>query len=1040
MKHLLTLTFVLTMLNLLACPTVSISGSNVSCYLGSNGTASITVTGPNAPFRATWSTGEVDIISSSGGSAGIQFLPAGIYTVYVVDKLGCTSMHVVSINEPSPVVGSVTTENVNCRGDATGSVTLSVNGGTPNYSYSWSNGSTSQNISNLLAGNYSVIVRDANNCTSTSISATITEPAQAMTTSIVSSNVSCQTGSDGMIDLSIFGGTTPYVFNWNLGAYSTEDISGVGAGTYNLLVTDAKGCTKTESVTLTEPSAITSTISAVDVNCFNGVDGSINLTPSGGTPPYSFTWSNSTFTMGNTEDLVGVPAESYSVVIQDAKGCTASNSKVVKEPSEILTSITSINVSCYGYSDGEIDLYVIGGSPGYTFEWTNSSSVVGATEDLIGIPSESYSVLITDNHGCTATNSVIIQQPLSPVSLSISTVDVLCFGDNTGEANLTAAGGTLPYVISWSNGSNVEDQIGLFADTYSVTVVDANKCTENTSATIYQPDFPLNTVIVTDAVQCSGGSDGAVNLTTSGGTSPYSFSWVNSTFSLSATSEDLSGLPTDMYVVDILDANNCKLIDTAFVNEPPLLEFSLQPFDVLCYGENTGSIDMTITGGTLPYNFVWSNSEITEDVNNLYAGTYFVSISDANGCSFSSSEVINEPLAPLSAYYNVETPSCYESSDGVINLTVNGGTINYTYSWSTGENVENLYNLSGGAYAYLVTDANGCKLSDSIKIVPPDQISISADITPVSCYQGSDGVIDMSIMGGSAGYSFKWTNADFVLSVGSEDLIDFPADNYIVEVTDSLGCTASASFELQEPKKLTIQMDIENVTCYGLENGSAAAYPTGGNAGGYAYLWSTGDSIGSISDLGPGIFYISVVDPKGCEANDSAIIIQPELIVIDFDMTPVSCRDQSDGIIELNVTGGLGNYSYDWSNRETYPVIDGLLGGEYSVTVTDMVGCEMDTTIEVTVLDVECLEVPTAFTPTGDGYNDTWQLKNIELYPNCLVNVYNKWGKIVFQSTGYPINWDGTFDGRPLPMATYYYIIKLNETIPEYTGPVTIVK
>lgn len=1025
-----------------ACPTISITGNEVSCYLGVDGSASIMVTGPNAPFTATWSTGEVDVVLSSGGTANVQFLPAGIYTVYVVDQLGCTSMNLVAINEPAPAVGTVSETDVNCFGDATGVVELTPMGGTPGYSYAWSNGSSSQDISSLLSGNYSVVITDANGCSSASIAAVISQPVQAVTSSTVNVNISCQTGSDGAIDLSVYGGTPPYVYSWNSGAFNTEDLSGISAGAYGLVVTDNKGCTALESIVLTEPTAISSTVVGVNVNCYLGTDGSVNLTPTGGTPPYSYSWSNSTFTMGSSEDLINVPAESYTVEITDVNGCIAANIQDVFEPSEITTSITSTNVSCYGYSDGDIDLYLIGGTPGYTFAWINSTGALGTSEDLPLIKADTYYVVVTDNNGCEAINSVVVTQPLSPLVLDVITKDVLCNGDPTGEADLTILGGTLPYVISWSNGSNLEDQIGLAAANYIATVVDFNGCTENISAPISEPAFPLSTVINITDVSCFGDADGDVNLTTAGGTVPYQFSWINSTFSLSVTTEDLDDYMADTYIVTITDANACVLVDTAIIQQPDLIETSIQTVNVLCFGDNTGSIDMTVVGGVFPYNFLWSNAEITEDISNLTTANYAVSISDENGCFHSDSVEITEPLSALSSYDNIVIPSCYATSDGTINLTVNGGTVPYSYLWSTGDTVENIYNLSGGNYNYTVTDVNGCTLSDVVQVVPPDQIGISAQITVVSCFEGSDGIIDLSIAGGSAGYSFMWTNSDFVLSVGSEDLVNFSADTYIVEVTDSMGCTNSTSYILEEPEELILELDVHNVSCFGANDGYIDAWVSEGNDGGYTYEWSTGEVLSTvINNLAPGEYFISVADTKGCFVNDTAIIIEPDLIAIGFEMTPVSCRDQIDGIIELLVVGGMGGYTYEWSNATSSVINDELLGGEYSVTVTDMVGCEMDTTIEVTVLDVACLEIPSAFTPTGDGYNDTWKIKNIELYADCEVYVYNKWGKIVFESRGYSEEWDGSFYTGPLPMATYYYVIKLNfGSNIDYSGPITIVK
>lgn len=1029
--------------NVMACPSVSLSATNVTCYAGFDGVATISVTGSNGPFDILWSQNGINGSLpplNSGNTTSVSGLPAGVFSVYVTDQLGCTSIQVITIYQPDAITATTTITDVSCYGQPTGVVDLSPVGGTPPYSYNWSNGNTTEDLINVFSGNYTVTISDNNGCSSSSIPSVINQPAEAVQTTYAYQNVSCAFGSDGYIDLSTWGGTAPYTFSWNSGTFLTEDIANLPANTYTVLVTDSKGCQESNSIVLTEPTMLTSTISGTDVLCNGTATGTVNLTPAGGTLPYSFSWANSTLTLGNSEDLSNIPAENYQVTIIDGNGCTALNSIVINEPLLLTTSIVSNNVSCFGGTDGNINLTVNGGTPLYTYNWTNSSSSVGTTQNLTNIPSETYNVEVTDGNGCLATNSVIITQPLAPISLTYTKVDVLCNGDNTGSIDLTVVGGTPGYNYSWSNTANQQDVINLFAGNYNVTVQDLNGCIENQIVEITQPLAPLSVSSIINDVLCFGDSTGSVNLTTAGGTLPYSYSWLNSQFALSTITEDLINYPADTYILTLLDGNNCLLNDTLTINEPPILNGILVPTNVLCFGESSGIMDLTTSGGTAPYNYSWSNGQITEDLINVLANTYTVTITDDHNCIFVDSAIISQPIAALSSFYSTDEPLCPGGNDGNIYYGVEGGTLPYSYAWTNGEVTPAIFDLTAGMYQITVTDGNGCQLFDAATLNEPDIIVLNEIGSNLNCFESNDGKIDLSVTGGTAPYNYDWTNSTYELSLNDEDLTSISADTYTVTITDDNNCSYTQSIEVTQPTLLEVEVIEQNISCDGAQDGGIELVVTGGTPN-YNYAWDNGETASEIIDLAAGIYVYSVTDNNNCLQSDSVELKEPAPIYFNEIITPVSCRDQKDGIIEVYPTGGYGQYEYLWSTNSADYEITELLGGFYTVTVTDLVGCVKDTTFEMPVLDVECLEVPNAFTPNGDGINDDWQIHNIYLYPEASVQVFNKWGKIVFEITnGYNVFWDGTKNGRELPADTYFYIIKIREDIHPYTGPITIVR
>ncbi|MCX6257277.1 MAG: T9SS type A sorting domain-containing protein [Bacteroidia bacterium] len=398
-----------------------------------------------------------------------------------------------------------------------------------------------------------------------------------------------------------------------------------------------------------------------------------------------------------------IPAGSYLVTITDANGCTATASKTITQSSLITTSLTGINVLCYGASTGSINLTVNGGNPPYTYLWSNSPT----TGNLNNIPAGNYIVTVTDANGCPVTASKTITQP-TQITTSVTGINILCNGTSTGSIDLTVSGGTTPYAYLWSNGPTTEDLNNLPAGSYLVTVTDANGCLATASKTLSQPSL-INTSLTGINVLCYGESTGSIDLTVTGGITVYSYHWSNGSIT-----EDLNNLPAGSYLVTVTDANGCTALASKTITQPSaLLSISMINNNVMCNGTNTGSINMTVTGGTSPWAFHWSNNATTQNLNNINADTYYVTVTDANNCTGTGNAIITAPPA-LSISITGNGPT--NGNNGSADLSVSGGISPYQYLWSDFMTTEDIGNLSAGTYSVTVTDYNGCIATGSVSI------------------------------------------------------------------------------------------------------------------------------------------------------------------------------------------------------------------------------------------------------------------------------------------------------------------------------------
>jgi len=598
--------------------------SNVSCNGMCDGSATANPTGGIPPYSYLWTGGQ-----TTQTAVG---LCAGTYTCTITDANGCpiTSVPIV-VSQPTSAltITSTSSTDVSCNGGNDGMVTLTLSGGTPGYTYSWSGGQTSNPAINLTAGTYSCTITDANNCPPiTTGPIVVSQPATGLTiTSASSTDVSCNGGNDGTATVNVSGGTPGYTYSWSPGGLTTNPATGLTAGIYYCTVTDANGCTEIVFVTINEPPAITITSNITNVSCNGGNDGAATLTLSGGTGTLTADWG--------AVNPNALPEGTFGFTITDANNCSFTDSVTITEPAVALrASSSTTNVSCNGGNDGIATIYAAGGTPGYTYLWSNGLTSNTAT----GLTAGTYICTVVDANGCTATDSVVITEPTA-ITASFSYSNISVNGANDGTISVSASGGVPGYMYYWTgpNGyTNTGPNINsLPAGVYFVTITDANGCLQFFPQTITQPNCNVYISGTYTAPVCYGDS-AELDWLNSGGLPPYTNTLTNSFgFTIATVNGALFSspsipilLPAGVWDLVVTDAAGCPAILNIPVTTPDSITVTISTTDATCYGYNDGTASDNVSGGTAPYNIDWG----LVNPNQLIAGNYNILVTDNNGC------------------------------------------------------------------------------------------------------------------------------------------------------------------------------------------------------------------------------------------------------------------------------------------------------------------------------------------------------------------------------------------------------------------------
>ena len=513
-----------------------------------------------------------------------------------------------------------------------------------------------------------------------------------------------------------------------------------------------------------------------NVACNGGANGSAVLTPTGGTPSYTYSWSNGQ----TTGTLTNVAAATYTVTVHDAAGCSGTASEAVAQPTALNVSVTPVNASC-GASTGSATTTVTGGTSAYTYSWSTSATTAGVS----GLAPNTYHLTVTDAHSCTATAQTVISNS-SSLTLTAAGTPALCHGTASGSANVSVTGSTGTITYSWSNGATIASINSVTAGSYTVTVSDVGGCSGTASATI--ADATAINVSVTAVNSGCGSPNGSAAATVTGGAGGYSYSWTGG-----ATTNRITGLSANTYNVTVTDNNLCSVTSSATISNSGALNISTSSTPTSCSGGASGSALATINGGTSPFTYSWSNGNTTAAINNVVAATYQVTVIDNSSCSGTASTVVTAGT-PLNVNASTTNISCFSAANGIASVNVISGTSPYQYAWNTGATTATITSLDANDYYVTVTDANSCVTIDTVTITQPDAITIFVTATPVSCAGLTNGRATVHATGGTPNYTYLWSNSTTSLSI-----INLVAGTYSITLTDNNQCTASASFDITNP-------------------------------------------------------------------------------------------------------------------------------------------------------------------------------------------------------------------------------------------------
>ena len=959
---------------------VDVTSTDLSCFNSADG--SIVVTPSNGTPVYDITIGTSDTLTNT--SFEVLDLVAGDYNVSVVDAKGCPYDTQIQIAEPNEIILSFDdVVNSNCFGSNSGSIDITHTGGVGELTFSWSKDGLPLAINTVSAsalspGSYSVFATDETSCVSQTIDTVITEPSLLELSIDSIANPLCFGGSDGYISVSSVGGTLPYSYSWSgdTAVISSDFLSNVSDGIYNVIVIDNNNCTDTIlNIALNQPNQMSfiNPTPIVDVECFGASTGQISVEVIGGLGPFNFsslpnigslsTPTPSSFTVSD------VPSGQYQITVTDGNACVFVDTFDIQQNTEIQALFSGITPETCDSDNGQVTVTALGGVPGYTYDWVQSGQSTQTAIQLSG--GENKFVNITDSNGCEKEFAIFIPKVSSIEITSVNTLDNLCSGSVLGQIDVTVAGIASPFNYSLTGISDIlsSDTIVSFSNlasgSYDLTVTDSDGCSNSFSSITINESSQINISVdtISDSIlECSGDNTGKIFLNIDGGNPfPGDYYWLfvnDPDFSQQITSDSITGLSAGIYNLSIQDANGCVQSISHEIFEPDPISVVQVLSPTSCNGSSDGEALIIISGGTTNYTLSSNTSSIsftplstdTFMVSGLSEGLYFYDIIDANGCDkFNNSFYISHP-SPVEVVNISSTLESCLGWDATASVSVTGGTTPYTYLWSYDINYQqpihledntvnptvnnsNVEFLTEGFYYVHVWDFNSCYTVDSIYISKANTPSLSLLGTVDNlCYGDANGQISLTANGGTPFYEYSLNGG-----VSWQYLSTFSGLEegfYNATVRDSLGCSDELEdIQILAPLPISVSIDVENVSCVGSSDGSASVVSVSGgmpSSSGYSYSWQNENGVNlwpgnltginsTVNNLLPGTYQLEVEDNNGCTTTYSPVIIdEPLEVTIDLSVLSsyngkdISCFGFSDGIILANAGGGTGLFTFKW--------------------------------------------------------------------------------------------------------------------------------
>lgn len=1020
-------------IDFLQCTTVltaTTSSIPTSGCSGCNGSATVTASGTNGPFTYSWSPGGYT-------TSTVNNLCAGTYTVTYDDAVSCTPPQTVTVTVAAGGGGltvAATQTDITCFGGCNGAANVNVTGGSPPITYNWApapgGGQGSPNATGLCAGTYTCTMTDNTGCTATQ-SFTITQPTALAATS-TSTPSSCG-NPNGSVTVNPSGGAGGYTYLWTPGNYTTATVSSLNAGTYNVTVTDANGCTTTSSVTIANSSAIAATNSVTDVLCNGGTTGSATVTVTGNNGSVNYTWAPNVSSAATASNL---GAGTYVVTATDATGCSVNTTVTITEPTA-MSATTSSTVSTCGNANGSVDIVASGGAGGYTYLWTPGNYTTATVGSL---NAGMYNVTVTDANGCTYASSATVGSS-NALNSTTSQTDILCFGQSTGVAtiNVTGANGNVTY--TWSpNVSATNSATNIPAGTYVVDATDATGCTSTETITITEP--PQLTINAGGFnVTCNAACDGQVVVLPSGGTPNYSFAW-----NTGCTSPNCNNVCAGSYTVTVTDANGCAATATTSVTEPPAITINTTTTDAHC-NQPDGAASANGAGGTGTLTYSWLPSGSGQNLNNIPAGNYSVIVTDANGCDDTAAVVVNNINGVTAPPATVTDASCFGASDGSATVNASGGTGTLTYTWSpapaSSSTTNSASGLPAGNYQVVIADQAGCSYTVTATINEPQQLTLSAVASPPAVCEGQSVQLSATPGGGTPGYNVTWTPGGPGASI---NIIPPATGTYTADVVDQNGCTATANVNVTVNGIPTAALSGDLLSgcaplCVNFSDLSTVLAPSTVSQ----WSWDFGD--GNVSTLQnpshcyttPGVYSVTltVSTGNGCTntitmtnyinvfvnplaaftvSPQPTTILNSQLYFTDASTNAVSWNWNFGDV--LNSSATTQNASFVYPEATCYQV---------TLSVESQDGC-VDTAEQIVCIDPDvAIYVPNTFTPNDDGLNEIFQPVCIGIDPDHYqLWVFDRWGNQIFYTDDLNTGWNGIVQGGQYlaQIDTYVWKIK----------------
>ena len=819
-------------------------------------------------------------------------------------------------------------------------------------------------------------------------------------------------GGKGSVILSS-SGATPLTY----GGDATTNLS---EGSYNYTVTDANGCTATASATISaEPAAITLTATPTQIVC-NGGKGSVILSSSGATPVVYGGDATTNLSEGN-----------YNYTVTDANGCTATASATINtEPAAITFTATPTQIVCNG-GKGSVTLSSSGATP-LTYGGDATTNLTAGT----------YNYTVTDANGCTATASATINTEPAAITLTATPTQIVCNGGK-GSVILSSSGAT-PLTYGGDATTN------LSAGNYNYTVTDANGCTATGSATINAaPSAIILDTNITN-IKCWEDADGSIEAIVSNGKAPYEYYWsVNPNVPQIITNDKTKSKQQNLdeikgVSVYVKDANGCvsNQINNIEVKQPdplvmnPSVDASVK---MNCFGVKDGAITISPKGGVLPYSYSWTGNGVSigsKDQTGLASGDYFVSIKDANNCSKSGVKITIGTHPQITFEVDTIQPSCYDDL-GKINVKNVIPSDAYRYKIDQ-ENykdstifrnllADNLYTIS------VKNTSNGCESSKKIPIGSvKERVILSGNssdfsFTDMTC---SNKTSSINYLNPKLGYTYS---IDYFTTFNTTGKFENLAPgNYKVVVRSKDNCKDTSEIFVVKDVLYSSKPNATQVKKQYCDGDKASSLVPTLNS---SYVWydQQGILLNTNDKLYDGLYYVGNIEPGKCESDRVEIDVDLSRMSLNLISKKAATCNKQDGEIIIQAVNGIGQIKYTWSNTDGQILgnnakLVGVSDGTYIVEAEDAIGCKV---ISTPPISMTCTtpEIPQIVTPDNDGNNDTWKINYKSSYPRVKVQIYNRWGNLVYESQPYEDNWDGkpsvsqALGKNELPTGTYYYVI-----------------